>query len=58
MELDKLNESLARIQFIADVTMIAQCKADELMLAMSMISDLAREIDTSALQDKLFYEAS
>ncbi len=58
MELDKLNESLARIQFIADVAMIAQCKADELMLAMSMISDLAREIDTSALQDKLFYEAS
>ncbi|MBK0000211.1 hypothetical protein [Erwinia sp. S38] len=57
MELDKLNVTIARIQFIADVALIAQCEAEELKLAMSMISDLSREIDTSQLQDRIFYQA-
>jgi len=57
MELDKLNEAIARIQFIADVALIAQCKPDELKLAMSLVGDLARGIDTSALQDAIFYQA-
>ncbi|MBP2166994.1 hypothetical protein J2125_000186 [Erwinia toletana] len=57
MELDKLNETIARIQFIADVALIAQCKPDELKLAMSLVGDLAREIDTSRLQDAIFYQA-
>jgi len=57
MGLDKLNEPIARIQFVADVALIAQCKSDELQLAMSLVSDLAREIDTSRLQDAIFYQA-
>lgn len=52
MGLDKLNESIVRIQFVADVALIAQCKSDELQLAM-----LAREIDTSRLQDAIFNQA-
>ena len=56
MDIDKLSETIARIQFVADVSLVAQCKSDELKMALSMISDIARTIDTATLQSKIFYQ--
>ncbi|MFK3875371.1 hypothetical protein [Pantoea agglomerans] len=41
MDIDNLSETVARIQFVADVSLIAHCKEDELKMALSMISDMA-----------------
>jgi len=56
MDIDKLSETIARIQFVADVSLVAQCKSDELKMALSMISDMAGTIDTATLQSKIFYQ--
>jgi|GEM_PF-1145690 hypothetical protein len=56
MDIDKLSETIARIQFVADVSLVAQCKSDELKMALSMISDMAGTIDTATLQNKIFYQ--
>ncbi len=56
MDIDKLSETIARIQFVADVSLVAQCKSDELKMALSMISDMAGTIDTAILQSKIFYQ--
>jgi len=56
MDIDKLSETIARIQFVADVSLVAQCKSDELKMALSMISDMAGTIDTANLQSKIFYQ--
>ncbi|CUU24336.1 hypothetical protein EM595_2102 [Duffyella gerundensis] len=56
MDIDKLSETIARIQFVADVSLVAQCKSDELKMALSMISDMAGTIETAALQSKIFYQ--
>lgn len=55
MDIDKLSETIARIQFVADVSLVAQCKSDELKMALPMISDMAGTIDTATLQNKIFY---
>ncbi len=56
MDIDKLSETIARIQFVADVSLVAQCKSDELKMALSIISDMAGTIDTATLQSKIFYQ--
>jgi len=56
MDIDKLSETIARIQFVADVSLVAQCESDELKMALSMISDMAGTIDTATLQSKIFYQ--
>ena len=56
MDINKLSETIARIQFVADVSLVAQCKSDELKMALSMISDMAGTIDTATLQNKIFYQ--
>lgn len=57
MELDNLSETVARIQFIADVSLVAHCKEDELKMALSMISEMAGTIDTAFYQDAIFRHA-
>ncbi len=57
MELDNLSETVARIQFIADVSLVAHCKEDELKMALSMISEMAGTIDTAFYQDAIFHHA-
>ncbi|MGC1037648.1 hypothetical protein WKH27_02495 [Pantoea agglomerans] len=57
METDNLSETVARIQFIADVSLIAHCKEDELKMALSMISDLAGTIDTSVFEAAIYRQA-
>jgi len=57
MDIDNLSETVARIQFVADVSLIAHCKEDELKMALSMISDMAGSIDTSLYQDAINCQA-
>lgn len=57
MDIDNLSETVARIQFVADVSLIAHCKEDEFKMALSMISDMAGSIDTSLYQDAIYCQA-
>ena len=57
MDIDNLSETVARIQFIADVSLIAHCKEDELKMALSMISDMAGTIDTSIFEAAIYCQA-
>ncbi|MGJ8711528.1 hypothetical protein ACQJ2W_013245 [Pantoea agglomerans] len=50
MDIDNLSETVVRIQFIADVSLIAHGKEDELKMSLSMISDMAGTIDTSVFE--------
>nr|WP_314509428.1 hypothetical protein [uncultured Pantoea sp.] len=57
MRIDNLSETVARIQFIADVSLIAHCKEDELKMALSMISDMAGTIDTAIFEAAIYCQA-
>lgn len=50
MKIDNLSETIIHIQFIADVSLIAHCKEDELKMAMKMICDMACTNDTSVFE--------
>ncbi|EPO8465468.1 hypothetical protein LXE07_14685 [Yersinia enterocolitica] len=55
---DKIELTLSRIQFIAEVSQVAQCSNSEFLVAMSLISDLTSQIVTSQNYDEIFYNAS
>lgn len=57
MKIDNLNEMVARIHFIAGVSLIANCKEDELKMALSMISDMAGTIDTAIFEAAIYCRA-
>lgn len=44
---DKIELTLTRIKFIAEVSQVAQCSNSEFLVAMSLISDLTSQIVTS-----------
>ncbi|NIF50114.1 hypothetical protein F3J28_20360 [Enterobacter sp. Ap-1006] len=46
---------LACVQFIAEVSLIANCKAADLKLALSIIADLAGR-ENSKSDNEIFYE--
>ncbi|CBY25636.1 hypothetical protein ACVQFP_004082 [Yersinia enterocolitica] len=54
---DKIELTLLRIQFIAEVSQVAQCSNSEFLVAMSLISDLTSQIVTSPNYDEIFYNA-
>ncbi|HDL6885878.1 TPA: hypothetical protein ACPTCW_000863 [Yersinia enterocolitica] len=54
---DKIELTLSRIQFIAEVSQVAQCSNSEFLVAMSLISDLTSQIVTSQDYDEIFYNA-
>ncbi|HEI6846886.1 TPA: hypothetical protein SJ485_001985 [Yersinia enterocolitica] len=54
---DKIELTLSRIQFIAEVSQVAQCSNSEFLVAMSLISDLTSQIVTSQNYDEIFYNA-
>ncbi|EOI7399597.1 hypothetical protein ACX7TY_000660 [Yersinia enterocolitica] len=54
---DKIELTLSRIQFIAEVSQVAQCSNSEFLVAMSLISDLTSQIVTSHNYDEIFYNA-
>lgn len=55
--MDKQQVTLSRIQFIADVSQAAQCSATELLIAMSLISDLAGHVLPDNDYQEIFYPA-
>ncbi|MDK4216440.1 hypothetical protein ABEG93_10425 [Pantoea agglomerans] len=57
MNIDNLSETVVRSQFIADVSLIAHCKEDELKMVLSMISDMAGTIETSVFEAAIYCQA-
>ena len=54
IDIDNLIETVARIQFIADVSLIVHCKEDELKMKLPMISDMAGTIDISIFEAAIY----
>ena len=55
--MDKQQVTLSRIQFIADISQAAQCSSTELLIAMSLISDLAGQVLPDNDYQEIFYPA-
>ncbi|HDX8784421.1 TPA: hypothetical protein RQO42_003781 [Klebsiella michiganensis] len=47
----------ACVQFIAEVSLIANCKPSELKLALSLIADLANSENKEPEEEEVFYKA-
>ncbi|OAT18835.1 putative phage protein [Buttiauxella noackiae ATCC 51607] len=47
----------ACVQFIAEVSLIANCKPSDLKLALSLIADLANSENVNQESDDVYYEA-
>ena len=47
----------ACVQFIAEVSLIANCKPSDLKLALSLIADLAHSENENQGSDDVYYEA-
>lgn len=56
-ELAPLNRKMACVQFIAEVSLIANCKPSEMKLAMSIIAELAHSSCENVPEDEIFYAA-
>ncbi|EPC7928237.1 hypothetical protein ACR3FU_001349 [Yersinia enterocolitica] len=54
---DKIELTLTRIKFIAEVSQVAQCSNSEFLVAMSLISDLTSQMATNQDYDEIFYSA-
>lgn len=54
--LNQTQHKWACVQFIAEVSLIANCKSDDLKIALSIIADLASR-ETDKEEDKIFYKA-
>ncbi|AKA37426.1 hypothetical protein [Yersinia ruckeri] len=54
---ERIELTLARIKFIAEVSQVAQCNNKEFLLAMSFISDLTDQIVVDPNDEAIFYNA-
>ncbi|WLI76942.1 hypothetical protein Q5705_20640 [Kosakonia sp. H02] len=60
MVFERLNQTQhkwACVQFIAEVSLIANCKPSDLKLALSLIADLAESENTKPDDEDIFYKA-
>jgi hypothetical protein len=48
---------MACVQFIAEVSLIANCKQSDMKLAMSIIAELAHSSSKNVSDDEIFYAA-
>ncbi len=55
-ERTRIQHKLACVQFIAEVSLVANCKPSELELALSLIADLA-STETQENREDVFYES-
>lgn len=56
-QLNQTQHKWACVQFIAEVSLLANCKPSDLKLALSLIADLAHS-ESAASEDKdIFYQA-
>lgn len=56
-ELAPLNRKMACVQFIAEVSLIANCKPSDMKLAMSIIAELAHSSCENVPENEIFYAA-
>lgn len=56
-EIDNISETVTCIQSIADVSLIAHCKEDELKKILSLLSDIAGKIDISVFKAAIYRQA-
>ncbi|MDV5357782.1 hypothetical protein HF650_17995 [Kosakonia sp. SMBL-WEM22] len=60
MVFERLNQTQhkwACVQFIAEVSLIANCKPSDLKLALSLIADLAESENTTPDDEDIYYKA-
>jgi hypothetical protein len=56
-ETSRTQHKWACVQFIAEVSLIANCKPSDLKLALSLIADLANSENENQESDDVYYEA-
>lgn len=56
-ELAPINRKMACVQFIAEVSLIANCKPSDMKLAMTIIAELAHSDSKNVPDDEIFYAA-
>lgn len=56
-ESNQMHKKMACVQFIAEVSLIANCKPSELKLALTIIAELANSQDHQDTNDDIFYAA-
>ncbi|PWC09587.1 EF-hand domain-containing protein [Brenneria corticis] len=54
---EHIQKILSRVQFLADVSLVAQCDLEEFKIAMSLISDLAQGTISAENHHKALDEA-
>ncbi|MDF7759674.1 hypothetical protein PU683_09045 [Kosakonia cowanii] len=60
MVFERLNQTQRKwacVQFIAEVSLIANCKPSDLKLALSLIADLAESENTTPDDEDIYYKA-
>jgi len=55
--LSQVQKKMAYMQFIAEVSLMANCKPSDLKFALSMIADMASTETREVLEDEIFYAA-
>ncbi|WP_312805830.1 hypothetical protein [Atlantibacter hermannii] len=55
-EVSRTQHKWACVQFIAEVSLIANCKPSDLKLALSLIADLAND-ENKQVENEIFYKA-
>ncbi|MEN4849154.1 hypothetical protein ABEH01_06915 [Pantoea agglomerans] len=56
-ESSQMHKKMACMQFIAEVSLIANCKPSELKLALTIIAELAHSETRQDCDDEIFYSA-
>lgn len=56
-ESSQMHKKMACMQFIAEVSLIANCKPSELKLALTIIAELAHSETRQAADEETFYAA-
>jgi hypothetical protein len=54
-DLGQMQKKMACVQFIAEVSLIANCKPSDMKLAMTIIAELAYSDGDKVSDDELFY---
>ncbi|MGP2416852.1 hypothetical protein [Pantoea ananatis] len=57
LELSQMHKKMACMQFIAEVSLIANCKPSDLKIALTIIAELAHTEVAQASDDEIFYAA-
>jgi len=56
-ELSQMHKKMACVQFIAEVSLIANCKPSDMKLAMTIIAELAHSDSRQQGDEEMFYAA-